>query len=76
MTAEEEINKRLEELAKAIPPDETLVKNVMSSIYARVIVESNSIERRYAISRLMKLAAAVAIVTAAAMSASVPFPVR
>jgi hypothetical protein len=70
MTAEEEIKKRLEELAKAIPPDETLVKNVMSSIAAKPIVESSRISksknklviRRFIMSRFTKFAAAAVII--------------
>ncbi len=70
MTAEEEINKRLEELAKAIPPDETLVKNVMSSIAAKPIGESSRISksknkliiRRFIMNRFTQFAAAAVII--------------
>lgn len=70
MTAEEEINKRLEELAKAIPPEETLVKIVMSSIAAKPIGESSRISksknkliiRKFIMSRFTKFAAAAVII--------------
>ena len=73
MTAEEEIKKRLEELTKAIPPDEMLVKNVMSSITAKPIGESGIINkskskliiRRLIMSRFTKFATAAVIVIVA-----------
>jgi len=68
MTAKNNLEDKLEELAQAIGSDRFLVNNVMSGIDARTIVGPNRIERRYAISRLMKLAAAVAIISAVAMS--------
>ena len=75
MTAEE-IKKRLEELAKAIPPDEILVKNVMSSIAAKPIGEYNRISRsknkliirRFIMSRFTKFATAAVIIIAVALS--------
>jgi hypothetical protein len=70
MTAEEEIKKKLEELAKAIPPDETLVKNVMGSIAAKPIGESSRISksknkliiRRFIMSRFTRFAAAAVVI--------------
>jgi len=70
VTAEEEIKKRLEELTKAIPPDETLVKNIMSSIAAKPIGKSSRISksrnkliiRRFIMSRFTKFAAAAVVI--------------
>jgi len=62
MTAKKDIENRLEELGQAIGTDESLVENVMSRIKAKPIAESNRIERRFTMSRLMKLAAAAVII--------------
>ncbi len=72
MTAKEEIKKRLEELTKAIPPDETLVKNVMNRIDTKSVGESERIKklsakliaRRFIMNRFTKLAAAAVIIIA------------
>ncbi len=73
MTAEETIEKRLEKLAQAISPDETLIENVMSRIDAKPIGESERIKklstkiiaRRFIMNRFTKLAAAAVIIIAA-----------
>jgi len=72
MTAEETIEKRLEKLAQAIVPDETLIENVMSRIDTKSISESERIEklstkfttRRFIMNPFTKLAAAAVIVIA------------
>ncbi len=72
MTAEETIEKRLEKLAQAISPDETLVENVMSRIDNKSMGESERIKklstkliaRRFIMNRFTKLAAAAVIITA------------
>ena len=61
MTGKNNLQDKLEELGQAIGSDESLVENVMSGINARTIAESNRIERRFTMSRLMKLAAAAVI---------------
>ena len=73
MTAEETIEKRLEKLAQAISPDETLIENIMSRIDAKPIGESERIKklstkiiaRRFIMNRFTKLAAAAVIIIAA-----------
>lgn len=75
MTAEETIEKRLEKLAQAIAPDETLVENVMSRIETKSIGGSERIEklstkfisRRFIMNRFTKFAAAAAIIIAAVL---------
>jgi hypothetical protein len=67
MTAEETIEKRLEKLAQAISPDETLVENVMSRIDGKSIiiaseVTAQNIWRTMMKSPITKLAAAAMIV--------------
>jgi len=70
MTSEETIEKRLEKLAQAISPDETLIENVMSRIDTKSIGESERIEklstkfiaRRFIMNRFTKIAAAAAII--------------
>ncbi len=72
MTAEETLQKRLEKLAQAISPDETLIENVMSRIETKATGESERIEklstkfiaRRFIMNRFTKFAAAAAIVIA------------
>ncbi len=64
MTGQKNIENKLEELGQAIGSDESLVDNVMSGIDARIIAESNRIERRFTMSRLMKFAAAAVIIIA------------
>jgi tetratricopeptide (TPR) repeat protein len=71
MTAKETIEKKLEELGQAIGSGKSFVENVMSDIDARTIAESNRIERRFTMSRLMKLAAAAAIIVVALLAVSV-----
>ena len=70
MTAEETIEKRLEKLAQAISPDETLIENVMNRIDAKSIGESKRIEklspkliaRRLIMNRFTKFAAVAVII--------------
>jgi len=72
MTAEETIEKRLEKLAQAISPDETLIENVMSRIDTKSTGEPVRIEklstkfiaRRFIMNRFTKFAAAAAIIVA------------
>ena len=76
MTAEETLEKRLEKLAQAIGPDETLIENVMSRIETKSIGESERIEklstkfiaRRFIMNRFTKLAAAAVIIAAVVLS--------
>jgi hypothetical protein len=76
MTAEETLEKRLEKLAQAISPDETLVENVMSRIETKSIGESERIEklstkfiaRRFIMNPFTKLAAAAVITAAVVLS--------
>jgi len=73
MTADNEIEKRLEKLAQAIRSDETLIENVMNRIDAKSIGESERIEklstkfiaRRFIMSRFTKYAVAASIIIAA-----------
>ena len=63
MTDKETIEKKLEKLAQAIGPDETLVENVMSRIDAKPIGESKRIKRRIIMkSPIAKFAASAAAV--------------
>jgi hypothetical protein len=70
MTAKETIEKRLEKLAQAIGPDESLIENVMSRIETKSIGESERIEklstkfiaRRFIMNPFTKLAAAAVII--------------
>jgi len=79
MTAKETIEQRLEKLAQAISPDETLIENVMSRIDTKSIGESERIEklstkfiaRRFIMNRFTKFAAAAAIIVAAVLSISI-----
>jgi len=71
MTGQKNIENRLEELGQAIGSDESLVDSVMSGIDARSIAESNRIERRFTMSRLMKFAAAAAIIIVAVLAVRV-----
>lgn len=72
MTAEKNIEDKLEELGQAIGSDESLVENVMSRIDAKPIAESNRTDksknklllRRFVMNRLTKLAAAAVITIA------------
>jgi len=72
MTAEETIEKRLEKLAQAISPDETLIENVMNRIDTKSISESERIEklstkftaRRFIMNRFTRFAAAAMIIIA------------
>ncbi len=72
MTAKEPIEEKLEKLAQAIGPDETLVENVMNHIDTKSIGESERIEklrtkliaRRFIMNRFTKLAAAAVIIVA------------
>jgi len=69
MTSKEPIEKRLEKLAQAIVPDETLIENVMSRINTKSIGESEKlstklIARRFIMNRFTKLAAAAVIIIA------------
>jgi hypothetical protein len=76
MTAEETLEKRLEKLAQAIGPDETLIENVMSRIETKSIGESERIEklstkfiaRRFIMNPFTKLAAAAVIIAAVVLS--------
>ncbi len=76
MTVKETIEKRLEKLAQAITPDETLIENVMNRIDAKSIGESKRIEklnpkliaRRLIMNRFTKLTAAAVIIIAIALS--------
>ncbi|MFZ2146412.1 MAG: hypothetical protein WAV28_04255 [Sedimentisphaerales bacterium] len=76
MTAEETLEKRLEKLAQAIGPDETLIENVMSRIETKSIGESERIEklstkfiaRRFIMNPFTKLAAAAVIIVAVVLS--------
>ena len=76
MTAEETLQKRLEKLAQAIRPDETLIENVMSRIETKSIGESERIEklstkfiaRRFIMNPFTKLAAAAVIIAAVVLS--------
>ncbi len=58
------LENRLKELAQAIGPDESVVDNVMSGIDAGAVVQSNKVERRFPMKRLVRLAAAAAITIA------------
>lgn len=67
MTSKEPIEKRLEKLAQAIRPDETLIENVMSRINTKSIGESEKlstklIARRFIINRFTKFAAAAVVI--------------
>jgi hypothetical protein len=76
MTAEETIEQRLEKLAQAIGPDETLIENVMSRIETKSVGESERIEklstkfiaRRFIMNPFTKLAAAAVIIVAVVLS--------
>lgn len=68
MTAKDDLEKRLEELGHAIGSGKSLVQSVISGINVSTIAESNTIERRFTMNRLTKLAAAAAIVIAIALS--------
>lgn len=72
MTAEETIEKRLEKLGRAIGSGKSLVENVMAGIDAapgRVVKPDNKLLiRRFIMNRFAKLAAAVAIIIALALS--------
>jgi hypothetical protein len=76
MTAEETLEKRLEKLAQAIGPDETLIENVMSRIETKSVGESERIEklstkfiaRRFIMNPFTKLAAAAVIIVAVVLS--------
>ena len=76
MTSKEPIEKRLEKLAQAITPDETLIENVMSRIETKSIGESERIEklstkfiaRRFIMNPFTKLAAAAVIIAAVVLS--------
>ncbi len=79
MTAKETIEKRLGKLAQAIGSDDRLIENVMNHIDTKSMGESERIEklstklieRRFTMSRLMKLAAAAVIIVAVALSITV-----
>jgi len=72
MTAEETIEEKLEKLAQAISPDESLVENVMSRIDTKPTSESERIEKlrtkliakRFIMNCFTKLAAAVMVIIA------------
>jgi len=76
MTAEETIEKRLEKLAQAISPDETLIENVMSRIETKSTDKSERIKklsakliaRRFIMNRFTKLAAAAMIIIAVVLA--------
>jgi len=71
MTGQKNIENKLEELGQAISSDESLVEKVMSDIDAKTIAGSNRIERRFAMSRLMKFAAAALIIIAVALTITI-----
>ncbi|MHC4169950.1 MAG: tetratricopeptide repeat protein [Planctomycetota bacterium] len=64
MTDKNSIENRLEELSQAIGSDESLVDNVMSGIDAGTVAQSNRVKRRFPMKRLVRLAAAAAIIIA------------
>ena len=72
MIAKETIEEKLEELAQAISPNETLIENIMSRIDTKSVGESERIEklstkfiaRRIIMNRFTKLAAAAVIIIA------------
>ncbi|MHC4556259.1 MAG: tetratricopeptide repeat protein [Planctomycetota bacterium] len=68
MTTKDNLEEKLEGLGQAIGSDESLIDNVMSSIDTRTIAESNRAERRFTMSRFMKLAAAAVIIVAVVLS--------
>ena len=65
MTAKDNLEEKLEKLGQAIGSDDSLVENVMGSINTRINTESYKLERRFAMGRLMKFAAAAVIIIAA-----------
>ncbi len=72
MTSKKTIEKRLEKLAQAISPDETLIENVMSRINTKSIaipftVISQNIWRTIMKSPITKLATAAVIIIAAVL---------
>jgi hypothetical protein len=70
MTAQENIEEKLEELGKAIGSDESTTEKVIAHINAEPIVEFNQIKRRLIMNRFTKLAAAAVIIAATTLSIS------
>jgi len=68
MSTEESLEKRLEGLGQAIGSDGSFVKTVMNHINAGTCAELNRNERRFPMSRVMKLAAAAVIIATVALS--------
>ncbi len=73
MTTENNIEEKLEKLAQAISPDETLIENIMSRINASLIAglsigPAQNIWRKIMKSKITKLAAAAMIVIAIVLS--------
>jgi tetratricopeptide (TPR) repeat protein len=65
MSAKDNLEEKLEGLGQAIGSDRSLIQTVMTRINARTPAGFSRIERRFTMSRLMKLAAAAAIIIVA-----------
>jgi len=70
MTADKNIENKLEELGQAIGSDESMAEKVMSHINTEPIAEFKQIKRRFIMNRFTKLAAAAMIIAAVALSIS------
>ena len=64
MSAKDNLEEKLEGLGQAIGSDRSLIQTVMTRINARTPAGFSRIERRFTMSRLMKLAAAAVIIIA------------
>ena len=65
MSVKDDLEEKLQGLGQAIGSDSSLIQTVMSRINAGTSAGFNQIERRFTMSRLMKLAAAAAIIIVA-----------
>lgn len=68
MSIRDDVEEKLQALGQAIGSDGSLIQTVMGRINARANVEPSRMERRFAMSRLMKLAVAAVIVVAAVLT--------
>jgi hypothetical protein len=68
MSIKDNLEEKLQALGQAIGSDRSLIPTVMGRINARANVEPNRIERRFPMSRLMKIAVAAVIIIAAVLT--------
>ncbi|MCP4258629.1 MAG: hypothetical protein GY774_14180 [Planctomycetes bacterium] len=71
MTTNENLDKKLEELGQAIGSNESMIERVITHINTEPIAEFNQNKRRFIMNRFTKLAAAVVIIAAVALSINI-----